>query len=215
MYECVYIPLKCGDVHMYVAILNCIQVCSYHLCVHTTYAYMLLQDNWKERSRGFLWDWADGEPDMDLTKSYPFPVPRICNLSSEFTMPSCDSELTSSSSKITAKDMMDDKSQVPLILSESSDSQKPARNHVLSHSSSDSQLIQDDKPNITSYPHLPSGNSNTLSLPRHTRGITYRRGTRHFSVVKTIVAEPPDAKQDDVSKARFRLRITNQAFPEA
>ena len=167
-----------------------------------------------------MWDWADGEPDMDLTKSYPFPVPRICNLSSEFAMPSCDSEMMSSSSKIATKDsttacMMDDKSQVPLICTESSDSQKPERNRVLSHSSSDPELFQDtSKPKITSYPHLPSGSSNTLNLPRHTRGITYRRGTRHLTVVKTVVAEPPDATQDDVSKARFKLQITNQAFHE-
>ena len=169
-----------------------------------------------------MWDWADGEPDMDLTKSYPFPVPRISNLSSEFAMPSCDSELKSSASKITSKDsstapVMDEKSQLPLIQTESSDNQKPVRNRAktLSHSSSDSQLFQDvHKPKITSNPHLPSGNnnSNTLSLPRLTRGITYQRAARRFTVIKTITAEPPDATQDDVSKARFKLQITNQGF---
>ena len=172
-----------------------------------------------------MWDWADGEPDMDLTKSYPFPVPRISNLSSEFAMPSCDSGLKSSASKITGKDsstapVMDEKSQVPLIQTESSDSQKAVRNRAktLSHSSSDSQLFQDvHEPKITSNPHLPSGNnnSNTLNLPRHTRGITYHRATRRFTVIKTITAEPPDATQDDVSKARFKLQITNQGFHEA
>ena len=67
-------------------------------------------------------------------------------------------------------------------------------------------------------PHLlPSGNnnSNTLSLPRLTRGITYQRAARRFTVIKTITAEPPDATQDDVSKARFKLQITNQGFHEA
>ena len=172
-----------------------------------------------------MWDWADGERDMDLTKSYPFPVPRISNLSSEFAMPSCDSELKSSASKITSKDsstapVMDEKSQLPLIQTESSDNQKPVRNRAktLSHSSSDSQLFQDvHKPRITSYPYvLPSGNNNinTLNLPRLTTGLSYERATRRFTVIKTITAEPPDATQDDVSKARFKLQNTNQAFNE-
>ena len=190
------------------------------MCVHylLMYTHVLLQNNWNERSRGFLWDWADGEPDLDLTKSYPFPVPRICNLSSEFAMPNCDLELKSSSSKTATKDSisactMDDKVQHPLICTEFSDSQKPTRDRVLSHSSSDPQLFQDAcKPKITSYPHLPSGSSNTLSLPRHTCGITYRRCA---TVIKSIVAEPPDANQDDVSKARLKLQMTNQAFCEA
>ena len=172
-----------------------------------------------------MWDWADDKPDVDLTKSYPFPVPRISQLSSEFAMPSCDSELNSSSSQIAIKDsstapIIDEKSQFPLIQTESSDSEKPVRSRAktLSHSSSDLQLFQEVcKPKITSNPHFLSGNnnSNTLSLPRHTRGITYRRAARHFTVIKSIVAEPPDANQNDVSKARFKLRVTNQASHEA
>ena len=171
-----------------------------------------------------MWDWADGEPDMDLTKSYPFPVPRISNLSSEFAMPSCDSELECISSKIAMKDSstaptMDDISQVSLICTESSDSQKPAKNRAktLSHSSSDSELFQDAhkaKVKHTSFHphHSTEYNTNAINLPRLTRGITYHRATRRVTVIKTITAEPPDATQDDVSKARFKLQITNQGF---
>ena len=171
-----------------------------------------------------MWDWADGEPDIDLTKSYPFPVPRICNLSSEFAMPSCDSELECISSKVAMKDSstaptIDDTSQVSLICSESSDSQKPTKNQAktLSHPSSDSQLFRDAHKtkvkHTTFHPHHSAEyNTNTMNLPRHTRGITYHRATRRVTVIKTIAAEPPDATQDDVSKARLKLQISNQAL---
>ena len=35
-------------------------------------------------------DWAEGEPRNDLRKNYPFPVPRICDLPSEFRTECCN-----------------------------------------------------------------------------------------------------------------------------
>ena len=48
-----------------------------------------MKAHWRKRSRGFLWDWAEGEPDDELTKNYPFPVPRIRDLSSELRTECC------------------------------------------------------------------------------------------------------------------------------
>jgi len=39
-----------------------------------------MQDDWRNRSRGFLRDWAEGEPDDDPTQSYPFPIPPLRKL---------------------------------------------------------------------------------------------------------------------------------------
>ena len=35
-----------------------------------------------------MWDWADGEPD-DLTKNYPFPVPRVRDIPSKLRTECC------------------------------------------------------------------------------------------------------------------------------
>ena len=45
---------------------------------------MYEQDNWKNRSRGFVQDWAEGEPDDDdETKNNPFPFPQIRDIPDE------------------------------------------------------------------------------------------------------------------------------------
>jgi len=48
------------------------------------YVFSCKQSNWKKRSRGFVQDWAEEEPDNDLTKNYPFPIPRIREIPDEF-----------------------------------------------------------------------------------------------------------------------------------
>ena len=164
-----------------------------------------------------MWDWADGEKDDDPTKSYPFPVPRIRDLSSEFAMPSCNPDVNSSP-ELGVEDEEDsnavpvhNNSEVPLMDEESMASQKPTRNddksenHLFSHSDS-FQVVHMHKPKKrhTTYHLTNNDKNNTLNVPR--RSAAYRRSPRHFTYVKSIVADPPDATQDDVYKARFKLQ---------
>ena len=41
------------------------------------YILIVLQENWKKYSRGFLRDWAEGKHDDDPFEYYPFPVPPV------------------------------------------------------------------------------------------------------------------------------------------
>ena len=53
-----------------------------------------MQENWKQYSRGFLRDWAEGERDDDPTKSYPFPVPPVRDLTSNVNSVQTDEKST-------------------------------------------------------------------------------------------------------------------------
>lgn len=172
-----------------------------------------------------MWDWADGEKDDDLTKSYPFPVPRIRELSSEFAMPSCDSHLNASSASnaededSTTAPSTNKNSDIPLIHQESVISQEPTRsddggtNHL---SSSLESFRVTHKPiskkRYTTYHPIANSSTsndktNTINVPRHS-GVHPRSfsNARRVTFVKSIVAEPPDANQDDVYKARHKLQ---------
>ena len=39
--------------------------------------YFSSQNDWRQRSQGFLHDWVEEEPDDDPTKNYPFPIPAL------------------------------------------------------------------------------------------------------------------------------------------
>lgn len=166
-----------------------------------------------------MWDWADGEPDDDLTKSYPFPVPRIRELSSEFAMPSCDPHMNASSMSSeenedsTTTPLMNNNSDVPLIHQESVISQEPVKDddngtdHLSSLDSFQMARKPPKKRYTTYHPHNSTRNdkTNTLNVLRHSEehlGLSRRR----ITFVKSIVAEPPDANQDDVYKARHKLQ---------
>lgn len=161
-----------------------------------------------------MWDWAEGEPDNDLTKSYPFPVPRIRELSSEFAMATCVPDLDSSSSKSADEETMpvpsiQCESELPLTHNESIEPMKNTKKG-LSHSSSDSELLVAPRQYTTYHNHLTTNkNNNTVGVPRRARK---RRSARHFTVVKSIVVEPPDANQEDVSKARYKLQNKAQTL---
>ena len=166
-----------------------------------------------------MWDWADGEKDDDLTKSYPFPVPRIRELSSEFAMPSCPHTNSASESNVEDEDsttapLMHNGSDIPLIRQESVTSQEPMRSNSINHLSSDLESFQvahKPKKRYTTYhPTNSTSNdkSNTINVTRHSGA--YLRSSRRFTFVKSIVVEPPDANQDDVYKARFKLQSKDQ-----
>jgi len=164
-----------------------------------------------------LWDWAEGEPDNDLTKSYPFPVPRVRKISNEFTMATCVTDLDSSSSKSSDEDTMvvpsiHYESELPLTHNESIEPMK-STNRNLSHSSSDSDLLVVPNPSRRHTTTTYHNKSTTVtdkyhSIPRRFK----RRPTRHFTFVKSIVVEPPNANQEDVSKARYKLQNKAQAL---
>ena len=163
-----------------------------------------------------MWDWADGEKDNDLTKSYPFPVPRIRDLSSEFAMPSCVTDLNypSPDEVSIAAPLMDNDTEVPIMREEVVTSQEPISEDRNANDSELSQVIRKPKKqNITYQPKHMTNNErakiDSNSLPKHTAPRVRR--SRRFTDVKSIVAEPPDANQNDVYKARFKLQSKDQS----
>ena len=127
-------------------------------------------------------------------------------LPSEFEMASCDGPDLSFSTSNSADE---DATAVPSTsvhhkpeLPESVKNSKKS----LHHSSSDSQLFQfSNKPNrrYSTYSDrlMMSKKNGQIRVPRRSRNIH-----RHFTDIKSIAVQPPDATQDDVSKARIKLQ---------
>lgn len=154
-----------------------------------------------------------------MTKNYPFPVPRIRELSSKFTVASCDEESTPSPTVLdenaVAASPDENKTSIPSIqIIESAANQEPVVNNdeSLNHSSNDSELMvvvhnpsrQRTTFNVHSRNNDNKNYDHKIYVPRHDK--THRRFTEHYAHVKSIVVKPPDATQEDVSKARFKLR---------
>ena len=159
-------------------------------------------------------DWAEGEPDNDLTKSYPFPVPRIRMLPREFVVASCGGPDLSSSSASSADEntttVQSHEPEIPVIIT--TDESVKSNTISMSHFSSDSQLFQfptKPKRRYTTYSNRVVGNKpgHITRVPRPTRS-----NQRHFTFVKSVTAQPPDATQDDVSKARIKLQNRSQTI---
>ena len=156
-----------------------------------------------------MWDWAYGEKDNDLTKSYPFPVPRIRKLSNKFTMPSSVNYLSVEDEDFMAASLMHNNTEVPLIHHQSVTSQEPMSDDGNTNDLESSH--QPKKQNGTYYPnHLKNDERvNSKTLPAYTSLRPHLR-FRCFTDVKSIVAEPPDANQDDVYKARIKIQSRDQ-----
>ncbi|XP_065902040.1 mucolipin-3-like isoform X2 [Dysidea avara] len=146
-------------------------------------AYNSLSDNWKERSRGYVWDWADEEEQQqmeDLTKSYPFPYPRIrnsCSASSESIKSSIKHDETS------------------IILSNADKFDTNTNSNPVNGS-----IPVPVKPNaqmqyLTTF-QVNHDDGHGLNVP----------DVRHYSTtVKSIAAEPPNASKKEIARARSRL----------
>ena len=164
-----------------------------------------------------MWDWTDGEKDNDLTKSYPFPVPRIRDLSSEFAMPSCvqDLDYIPSDEDSMAAPLMHNNTEVPMIREETVTSQEPMSDDRNTNDLQSSQVAHKPKKQYITYNPKHMTNDERIeissrSLPRYRYTGPHLR-SRRFTDVKSIVAEPPDANQDDVYKARFKLQSRHQS----
>ena len=179
-----------------------------------------LKNNWRNRSRGFLLDWAEGEPDNDLTKNYPFPVPRIRDLSSEFSTDLCSvnshSVPSTEESSQNAANTKDAVSHDPIPLPNvveminssshtSSDEEEPEiRQKTLVHYSSDSKILPH---------HIKAAHHGTVSTSLNTHSWRHRRAQLHGhcgSLIKSIVQEPPDATEQDVARAQANFLNKNR-----
>ena len=113
----------------------------------------------------------------------------------------------------TTAPVMNNKFDVPLIHQESVISQEPMRSddNGTDHLSSDLEsfpVTHKPKMRYTTYhPHNSTSNdkTNTINVPRYSEG-HLGLSRRRITFVKSIVAEPPDANQDDVYKARNKLQ---------
>ena len=181
-----------------------------------------LQKDWRNRSRGFLLDWAEAEPDDDLTKNYPFPVPRIRDLPDEFrteccSLHSCRTSPTKEKSQNSANTegtISCNPATQPLITVEG-----PADDS--SHTSSDE--FTEGRRGIVHYPkrngHVkPPHHSNARSsfhtyAPRRYHGSARFRSLRQRKTsAKSIVEEPPDASAEDIAKARHKLLQIREVY---
>ncbi|XP_065902091.1 mucolipin-3-like isoform X2 [Dysidea avara] len=149
------------------------------------HAYESLSDNWRQRSRGFLRDWAEGEPDDDPTHSYPFPVPPI-------RQPIDNSSSSSSSSSTDSNSDYEDEIQ---------------------NTSTYSNLSPCVPNNI--YLSLDPQTSNMNAGQGYQGLLRKRSGSRaastraRYSTIKSIIAEPPCANKEEIAKARFKLKPSN------
>ena len=204
-YVATYTRLSVATVHVY----NVVAV--------STYMVYCLKDNWRERSRGFLWDWAEGEPEDDLTKNYPFPVPRIRDLSGELRTECCklhsySAPLTKKKSRKATPTIESAKSYDPAPLPNatiesdgsdytSSDENTRKGRKKLFHFSSDSKVLPPGHVKPPRHDHVRYSVRN----PRRFRGTSRFISRRHKSFVKSIVEEPPDASQQEIAKAKLKL----------
>ena len=176
-----------------------------------------LKNNWRNCSRGFLLDWVEDEPDNDLTKNYPFPVPRIRDLPSEFSTdhfsPNSHSvpstKETSKNSANTEDAVSNDAIPLPNVVNSishtsSDEEEAESRQNTLVHYSSDSKLHScHTKP---AYNHRTVSTSfYTRSPRRHHRRARSRLHEHHGSFIKSIAQEPPDASEQDVARAQAKL----------
>lgn len=150
-----------------------------------------------------------------MTKSYPFPVPRVRELSGELEIVGCvGPDLSSASSSSAEEDTtvppVHNQPEIPLIItSDHEESMKHNDKNMSDSPSSNSKLFQfTNKPSrrYTTCSNRMVGNKHghAIRVTRRTRN--NQRLTRRFSMVKNIVVQPSDATQDDVSKARMKLQ---------
>jgi len=200
-----------------------VQLEAHYVCVCVSF---LLQSNWKQRSKGFLQDWAEGEPDDDPTKNYPFPIPRVRKPVPVTTVldpvrinNSGDSSLMSS---VRIDNPVENNIHIPTVHITESTSE-PVNNspitirHGFARSPSDSNLLAQPQPHEDRFQHSfgPS------SVPTHERhyqqhhNIAYTSSGTHLMVcqphmgVKAQVAEPPNATSKEVASARSKLWASN------
>lgn len=160
-----------------------------------------------------MWDWAEGEPDNDLTKNYPFPVPHIRELPSEYrteccslhscSVPANEESLQESSANIEDTDSL----QCTVIIT---------NNDGNSQTTCDEDMESGQKNHVNDAELQPAGyvkpicHKNIRYSVHGSRcyGISQFRSLRHVhnsSYAKSIVEEPPDATEEEVTKAQLKL----------
>ena len=168
------------------------------------------KNNWRNRSRGFLLDWVEGEPDNDLRKNYPFPVPRIRNLPSEFRTECCSlhshsvpsaEEMSQYAATNTEDAVSHDAVPLPSFAATNvtdssshtnSNEGAKSKKRKLAHFSSDSKLQTSHHTKPTHHENL----SQSLNISREYYHTSQSRSKLLYgSVVKSIVQEPPDASE--------------------
>jgi len=156
-------------------------------------------------------DWTEGESDNDLTKNYPFPVPRIRD---EFRnlMCTCDSHQTTAVSVPKKKDEVENY--------EDSRNTVISNNSVADHNSYTGDVL------VRAYTdsRVPSP-TNILPVPAIQRRVKSQRDynhhnnpikcaycelnlshTRRFTDTKSTAKEPRTASYKDVARARSKIQ---------
>lgn len=178
--------------------------------------FIMLKANWRNRSRGFLWDWAEEQEEDDLTKNYPFPVPRIRDLSGEVRTECCrlHSHMTPLIKKKSRKVApVTNPASLPSVTIASDDGDYTSSDEnsrkgrkILVHHSSDSKLQPPGHVKPPRHDHMRY----SVRSPRRYHRMSRFTSHRHNSFVKSIVEEPPDASQQEITKAKLKLSRKGQ-----
>jgi len=166
-------------------------------------------------------DWAEEEPDNDLTKNYPFPIPRIREISDEFDSFINDDE----SNQTKAMPISTDENNIVLHSHEVTDPDAVISNGSANVNKNFSQTLS---PFTTgSLPaNLPFPDRAFEPTQRH---IHSQKGSPHIRTkckhcgsglaqpksyidIKSTVRRPSNAKERDVARARSIIR--NSKFQE-
>ena len=171
-----------------------------------------MQAHWRDRSRGFLWDWAEREQDDDPTRNYPFPVPRIRDFSHEFRAPrykihSCSTQSTKKKKSrkgfAATSGMINNPPLLPNFNSNDSDNTSSDENTGLRHYFSDSALKRQS--GHMKQPRYRNTCYIIRSQRRHYGSSRFRSLKSNTSFAKSVVEQPPDASQQEVAKAKLKL----------
>ena len=172
-------------------------------------------------------DWAEKEPDNDLTKNYPFPVPRIRDLPSEFRTDCCNlhshsvpsaEEMSQYAAATNTEDAVShDHDVVSLAVinttdssshTSSDDEEAESKKRRLAHFSSDSKLQTAHHTKLTHHGNV----SQSLHIPSPRKYRRTSRSRRLGSIVKSIVQKPPDASEQEVARARAQFKLFSKGW---
>ena len=170
-------------------------------------------------------DWAEGEPDHDPTRNYPFPIPRIREIPYEFY--NC-TNVDTSNLTISVSNPLDQNSNGLQNLEDATpDVVASNDNDEAQKSSSHPYLSPHNSGSLPANFHFPAHTSQSnqwhaLSQIRHpTDNATCRYcGSRlgqpfkSHSDIKSTARKPSDANQKDVARARSIIQYRNSMFLE-
>lgn len=158
--------------------------------------------NWKQRSHGFIWDWAELQYEDVETKTYPFPFPRVRKDN--------DTTVTSPKEAKACGDTEKEYNDTVLAPPDINNDSNASENITLLVSKSPNEMVSSTvRPNVKvkyvttstcTHVHNDSEDQNTHDESK-------LRVHRHYTADKNLLAELSNASRREVTRARSTLLL--------